>query len=61
MDVQRTNERDNLCVESVKSMLQVLYNFESMSCQEFYGFIKSNKKLLKKVSSSDKYPWLKND
>ena len=60
MDVQWTNERDNLSVESVKSMLQVLYNFESMSCRQFYDFIKSNKKLLKKVSSSDKYPWLKN-
>ena len=32
MDVQWTNERDNLSVESVKSMLQVLYNIEFMSC-----------------------------
>ena len=32
MDVQWTSERENLSVESVKSMLQVLYNFESMSC-----------------------------
>ena len=54
LDVQWTNERDNLSVELVKSMLQVLYNFESMSCREFYDFIKSNKKLLKKVSCSDK-------
>lgn len=39
MNIQWTDERDNLSVESVESILLVLYNFGEISCREFYDFL----------------------
>ena len=49
-----TDERNRLSTEMVKAELSVKLNY-SLSCKDFYHFIKQEKKLLKIAKSSDKY------
>jgi len=44
-----------MTVETIKGILTLQYNFKNMSCGEFYVFLNSNKTLLKKIRSSEKY------
>lgn len=54
MASQWTDERNRLLAESVEAILQCQYNFK-MTCSEFYKYIKTQKDILKKVKSSEKY------
>jgi len=52
---QWTKERNKMTVDTIKGILTLQYNFRNMSCGEFYVFLNSNKTLLKKIRSSEKY------
>jgi hypothetical protein len=47
-------DRNRMNVETVEGELLIKSNFKH-SCKEFYNFILSNEKLLKQISSSEKY------
>ncbi|KAI6656015.1 hypothetical protein LOD99_1749 [Oopsacas minuta] len=49
-----TDERNRLSTEMVKAELCVKLNY-SLSCKDFYNFIRQEKRLLKIAKSSDKY------
>ena len=57
MQSQWTKERNKMTIETMKGYLTLQYNFKSMSCGEFYVFLKSNKSWLKKIRCSDKNDW----
>ena len=57
MQSQWAKDRNKMTVETMKGILTLQYNFKSMSCGEFCVFLKSNKTLLKKIRSSEKYNW----
>jgi len=49
-----TDERNRLCVESVRSELCIFFNFP-YKCTEFKDVISNNNKLLKAAESNNKY------
>jgi hypothetical protein len=55
MQSQWSKDRDNLLVNSVNAILTVQYNYNHLSCREFYDMIKNDATCLKKVKSSAKY------
>ena len=55
MQVQWTDERDALLVESVASIVNVQYNWKTVNCRDFYDICKNDILLLNKVRSSAKY------
>ena len=55
MQSQWTKERNKLSVAIMKSLLTLQYNFKDMCCGEFFSFLKSDKTLLKRIGSSEKY------
>ena len=55
MQSQWTKERNKMTVDTIKGILTLQYNFKNMSCGEFHVFLNSNKTLLKKIRSSEKY------
>lgn len=57
MQSQWTKERNKLSVQSLKGLLFVQYNFKEMSCKDFHAYLMSNRKMLRKISSSAKYAW----
>ena len=54
MIAQWTKERNLLTVNTIKSLAQVLVNFD-VDCSEMYQLILKDRELLKKVSSWEKY------
>lgn len=58
MQSQWTKERNRLSVDTIKGILDVQYNFRDTSCSEFFTFLKSNKALLTKIRSTEKYAWV---
>ncbi|KAE8286299.1 hypothetical protein D5F01_LYC15984 [Larimichthys crocea] len=57
MQSQWTKERNQLSVQSLKGILFLQYNFKDMSCKDFHAHMLSNKKVLRKISSTAKYKW----
>lgn len=57
MQSQWTKKSNKLSVESLKGLLFVQYNFKDMSCKDFHAYLMSNRKMLRKISSSAKYAW----
>lgn len=49
-----TEEKTRLKVETLKAMISVKVN-SKMSCLEFYGFVKTQPEMLRKVASKEKY------
>ena len=54
LNASQTDERNRMCVESVRSELCVGFNIP-YTCTEFKEEISKNKKLLKAAESCDKY------
>ena len=57
MQSQWTKERNKLSVATMKGILTFQNNFKDMCCSEFFLFLKSDKALLKRIRSSEKYAW----
>lgn len=55
MQAQWTKERNRLSVDSLKGILCTQYNFKSMTCKDFHSYLMSNRQLLVKIQSSEKY------
>lgn len=55
INVQWSDERNQLNIEAVKGILIVKYNFKQMTCSEFHKYLISKPDLLRKISSSQKY------
>ena len=55
MVAQWSDERDNLKVETVESILQVQYNWKDLTCSDFYNLCIDDSKLLKQIRSNEKY------
>lgn len=58
MNIQWTDERNRMEVETLEAILQVLYNYK-MDCMEFYSYVLKNKEMIKKAGSSEKYSFLR--
>lgn len=61
MQNQWSKERNRLKPESVRNILIVQYNFKSMSCEKFHSYIKGIPEVLRKIGSTEKYEWFKNN
>ena len=59
MQSQWTKKRNKLSVATLKGILTFQYIFKDMCCSKFFSFLKSDKALLKKIRSSEKYAWSK--
>ena len=57
MQPQWSKEREFL--ESVASILTVVYNVHDVTCSQFYDMAKNDSTLLTKVKGTSKYPWAK--
>lgn len=57
MNIQWTDERNRMEVDSLEAILQILYNYK-IDCVEFYHYVSKNKDMIKKAGSSEKYPFL---
>ena len=57
MQNQWTKERNKLSVATMKGILTLQYNFKDMCCSEFFSFLKSDKAVLKRIRSLEKYAW----
>ena len=55
MQSQWIKGRNKLSVATMKGILTLQYNFKDMCCSEFFSFLKSDKALLKRIRSSEKY------
>lgn len=55
INVQWSDEKNKLGVESVKGIILTKYNFKDMCCSEFYKYVMNKPALLRKISSSEKY------
>lgn len=55
MNVQWTDDRNSLKLETVKALLQVKVNFNGITCSEMYDLILKNSGLLKQIRSNEKY------
>jgi len=58
MNIQWTDDRNKMGVETLSAILQVLYNFK-MDCSSFYNFILDKKEVLASAGTSAKYPQFK--
>lgn len=54
MEIQWTDERNKLSTNTVESILQCLQNYD-FNCCEMHDYLLSNKALLRKAKSNDKY------
>ncbi|XP_053255097.1 uncharacterized protein LOC128418927 [Podarcis raffonei] len=52
-----SKERGHLSLESLRSILLVQYNYKHFTCKEFHAYLLSNKQLLSKIRSTEKYAW----
>lgn len=59
MNIQWTDERNQLDVTTVEALLQTCVNY-NFDCEEFYKYALSNKNLLRATRSSLKYEPTKN-
>ena len=59
MQPQWSKERENFLFESVASILSVVYNFNDVTCSQFYDIAKNDSTSLTKVKGAFKYPWAK--
>lgn len=57
MNIQWTDERNRMEVDSLEAILQILYNYK-IDCAEFYRYVSKNKDMIKKAGGSEKYPFL---
>ncbi|GAA6099244.1 uncharacterized protein LOC120336299 isoform X1 [Tachysurus ichikawai] len=55
MQAQWTKERNRLSVDSLKGILCTQYNYKNMTCKDFHSYLMSNRRLLGKIQSSEKY------
>ena len=55
INAQWTKERNRLCIDSIKAIALVKFNFRNYTCATFYDYLTKNALLLKKISSGDKY------
>ena len=55
MQAQWTKERNCLSVDSLKGIMCTQYNFKHMTCKDFHAYLMSNRRLLGKIQSSEKY------
>lgn len=51
------NQSSNLNVETISSLLNINYNME-YSCNDFYKFVQTQPKLLRKISLQEKYEFI---
>lgn len=58
MNIQWTEERNKMGVDTLSAILQVLYNLK-MDCSSFYNFILEKKEVLKLAGTKEKYPQFK--
>lgn len=56
MEIQWTDERNRLLLDTVESFIMCKYNYKH-TCSEFYEYVKSQLSLLTSVKSSTKYEW----
>ena len=59
MQPQWSKERERFLFDSVASILKVVYNFNDVTCNQFYDIVKADFTLLKKVKEAAKYSWAK--
>ena len=61
MVAQWSDERDNLKVETVESILQVQYNWKDLTCSDFYNLCIDDSKLLnlKQIRFNEKFTYSK--
>ncbi|XP_032991851.1 uncharacterized protein LOC117038958 [Lacerta agilis] len=52
-----SKERGNLSLDSLRSMVLLQYNYKHFTCKEFHAYLLSNKQLLNKIRSTEKYAW----
>jgi len=57
-EIQWTDERNRLQVDTVESIIMCKYNYKK-TCSEFYECVKTHPSLLTSVKSSKKYEWYK--
>ena len=57
MQSQWIKQRNKLSVAAMKGILTLQYNFKDICCNEILSFLKSDKVLLKRITSSKKYTW----
>ncbi|XP_060865471.1 cyclin-dependent kinase 9-like [Metopolophium dirhodum] len=58
MEIQWTDERNRLQLDTVESIIMCKYNYKK-TCSEFYEYVKTQPSLLTSVKSSKKYEWYK--
>ncbi len=58
IEMQWTDERNKLSIETIKNIIMVKFNFDGQPCAQFYQEMKNNEILLKKCRSSEKYTFL---
>ena len=60
---QWSEERERFLFDSVASILKLVYNFNDITCNQFYDIVKADSTvyttLLKKVKETAKYSWAK--
>ena len=56
---QWSKERERFLFDSVASILKLVYNFNDVTCNQFYDIVKADSTLLKKVQETAKYSWAK--
>ena len=56
---QWSKEREQFLFDSVASILKLVYNFNDVTCNQFYDIVKADSTLLKKVQETAKYLWAK--
>ena len=59
MQPQWSKERERFLFDSVASILKLVYNFNAVTCNQFYDIVKADSTLLKKVKETAKYSWAK--
>ena len=59
MQPQWSKERKQFVLDSVASILKLVYNFNDFTCNQFYDIVKADSTLLKKVEETAKYSWAK--
>lgn len=55
MDIHWTDERNRLSPRTLKAILEILVNYDSIPCKAFYEKVRNNHSLLQKARQSTKY------
>ena len=59
MQPQWSKEKENFLFKCVASILTVVYNFNDVTCSQFYHMARNDSTLLTKVKGTSNYPWAK--